>query len=240
MSKLKPILLLICCLFLTDFILHSQSNYSLNALTGQGNLELEGKIHKLQPEVMRAFEKMRAAAAKEGISIDLVSAYRSYNRQKSIWNRKFNNFVSEGYSAIEAVNKIIEYSTLPGTSRHHWGTDIDIFDASLPAPKSILIEENYETNGVYAKLKEWMDNNAETFGFYLVYTNDTDRKGFKYEPWHYTYKAISKDMLNQFLADFAINKMDWEDLNGHNFLTSEFLKRYLQAQILAINPILLE
>lgn len=220
--------------------MHGQANYTINALTGKGDLQLEGENYKLQPQVWEAFKQMKTAAAKEGISIDLVSSYRSFTRQKSIWNRKFNTFVKQGFTASESIEKIVEYSTLPGTSRHHWGTDIDIYDASRPVPKSILIEANYENKGVYAKLKQWMDNNAETFGFYLVYTNNDKRKGFKYEPWHYTYKAISKNMLHQFLSQNALDKIEWTTLNGHNFLTSNFLQRYLTNQILDINPVLFE
>ena len=42
-----------------------------------------------------------------------------------------------------AIDKIIEYSTLPGTSRHHWGTDIDIIDAEPPEEGDVLLPKNF-------------------------------------------------------------------------------------------------
>ena len=85
-----------------------------------------GKKYRLQPEVAEACEKMKAAAQEDGIEMEVVSSFRSYAAQKKIWNRKFKRFTAEGMPTKRAIKKIIEYSTLPGTSRHHWGTDIDL------------------------------------------------------------------------------------------------------------------
>lgn len=228
---------LYCFLVLFSFSVLSQQQqqFSTNALTGRGDLVLVGTSFKLQKEAFEAYKKMKKAALKEGINIKIVSAYRSFNRQKSIWNRKYNLYTSQGLSPNDAIQKIVEYSTIPGTSRHHWGTDIDIIDASVKAPKNLLIENNYAKKGVYAKLKKWMETNAETFGFYLVYTNNRTRNGFKYEPWHYTYKPLSKPMLLEFKKIDLLTFYKGLELNGNQYLTKEFLVKYLSENILDIN-----
>ena len=212
-----------------------QEQFSEKALTGRGDLTLEGTSFKLQKEVFSAFNKMKNAALEDGINIKIVSGYRSFSRQKSIWNRKYNLYISQGLTPNAALQKIIEYSTIPGTSRHHWGTDFDIIDASVKAPKSLLVESNYENNGVFVKLKKWMDTHAESFGFYLVYTNNNSRKGFKYEPWHYTYKPLSKQMLLEFNKIDLIQFYKNIELDGSQYLTKEFLKKYISDNILDIN-----
>ena len=213
----------------------SQTNYSKLALTGRNDLILVGDTFKLQNEVFEAFNKMQQEALKEGISIQIASAYRSFNRQKKIWNRKYRRYISEGLSQQQSIEKIIEYSTIPGTSRHHWGTDIDIIDGAVKAPKKMLIEENYENSGVYSKLKVWMDSNSEKFGFYLVYDQNKLRKGFKYEPWHYSYKNISKPMLSEFLKIDLAQFYQTINFKGNKYLTPKFLQKYYSENILDIN-----
>ena len=213
----------------------SQQQYSTNALTGRGELALVGNSFKLQKEAFDAFKNMKKAALKEGITIKIVSGYRSFNRQKSIWNRKYNKYTSQGLSPDAALQKIIEYSTIPGSSRHHWGTDFDIIDASVKMPEDLLIESNFDKNGVYFNLKNWMDLNAESYGFYLVYTNAINRKGFKYEPWHYTYKPLSKKMLLEFKEIDLVAFYKNLTLNGSQYLTKEFLEKYFSENVLDIN-----
>jgi len=224
------------CFFLTlSFVGSSQNNFSKKALTGRGDLTLVGTSIKLQKQVFEAFEEMKKAALKEGISIKIVSGYRSFDRQKLIWNRKYNLYISQGLEPNTALQKIVEYSTLPGSSRHHWGTDIDIIDASVKAPNSLLNEINYVENGPYFQLKKWMDKNAESFGFYLVYTKNSERKGFKYEPWHYTYKPLSKPMLEAFKKLNLRTFYNDLKLNGNEYLTKDFLDTYFLENVLDIN-----
>ena len=231
---------LCCFILMLNFKVLSQNEFSAKALTGRGDLALVGSSFKLQKEAFDAFQEMKKAALNEGITIKIVSGYRSFNRQKNIWNRKYNLYISQGLVPNETLQKIIEYSTLPGSSRHHWGTDIDIIDASVEAPKNLLNEINYDENGPYFELKKWMDINSKSFGFYLVYTKNTDRKGFKYEPWHYTYKPLSGPMLNAFKKIDLIAFYNDLKLNGNQYLTREFLAKYTSENILDINESLLE
>jgi len=218
------------------FVVHVYSQtYSKNALIGKGELQLIGDNYKLQPDVHDAFERMHKAALKEGINIQIVSGYRSFKRQKQIWNKKYKKYISDGLRPSKAFQKIVEYSTIPGTSRHHWGTEIDIIDGNKKTPKSVLLEENYE-NGVYVDLKNWMDKNAESFGFYLVYNNIKSRKGFRYEPWHYSYKPLSSIMLREFLALSFKKVIRDAEIDGYKKMTSRFIQNYYSHNVLDINP----
>ena len=212
--------------------------YSEFAVTGRGDLMLVGDSFKLQKPVYKAFLEMKKAALKEGISIHTVSGYRSYNHQKNIWNRKYSKYISEGMSPIEAIKEITKYSTLPGTSRHHWGTEIDIVDGLVTMPKHILREVNYEPGGIYNRLKSWMDKNSEKYGFYLVYDNSLERKGIKYEPWHYSYMAVSKEMLKDFSKINLEAFFETKKIKGKSHFTKDFLEKYYQLNLLEINAIL--
>lgn len=207
-------------------------------LIGKGNPTLYGNGYKLQKEAYDSFILMQKEALKSGIEIKVVSSYRSFEHQKRIWTRKYNQFTSNGMSPEEAISKIIEYSTIPGTSRHHWGTDIDIVDGSVPQPTSVLDPKHFEKRAVFEKFKKWMDENANKYGFYLVYTNESERKGFKYEPWHFSYKPLSTKMLTDYKKIDIIQLFQKEKVEGSEYFTNEFVEKYRAENILDINPVL--
>lgn len=213
--------------------------FSVDELIGKSKIKLVGKDYQLRPEVAKAFEAMSQEARKAGFRIAVVSSYRNYNYQNGIWERKYKANAAKKMKPIDNLNKIIEYSTIPGTSRHHWGTDLDIIDISKGYPKDPLNEKHFNEGGQMHEFKKWLDKNAEHFGFYLVYTNAPDRKGFHYEPWHFSYKEISKPMLA------AYKKLDIKTILQNNHLmgsenfTDEFIQKYIKENIFDINPSLL-
>lgn len=142
---------------LLPFLGFSQDAHDFDSafLMGQKEDVISAK-HGLLPQVEIAFLQMQRAAKKDSIELKNVSSYRSYAVQKRIWNRKFERFTNEGLSPEKAIQKIIEYSTLPGTSRHHWGTDIDIIDAQPSVEGDVLLEEHFLGNGPYVKLGLWL------------------------------------------------------------------------------------
>jgi len=214
----------------------AQDNFSIETLTGKSSPKLYGDGIGLQKEAYDAFLKMKTDAKKQGIEIHVASGYRSFSRQKSIWNRKYKTYTDQGMTPLDAMAKIIAYSTYPGTSRHHWGTDIDIFDAAATYSGSVLDPDKFEGDGPFCELKEWMDKNANTYGFYLVYTKNPNRKGFNYEPWHYSYKPLSKPMLEAYLKLDIQHIIKSEKLSGHQHMTADFIDRYIDENVLGINP----
>nr|WP_321226634.1 M15 family metallopeptidase [uncultured Psychroserpens sp.] len=217
----------------------SNSNISYDELIGKGNPKLFGNGYKLRQEAYDAFIKMSKEALKSDIKIKVVSSYRNFAHQNRIWERKYKQNINNGLSAQESIKKIIEYSTIPGTSRHHWATDIDLIDGNVAQPSSVLNPKHFDGTGCFSKFKTWMDTHANTFGFYLVYTNETNRKGFKYEPWHYSYKPLSKGYLQAYQKLNLRDNIISEQLMGCDHFSEEFITNYLNQNILDINPELL-
>ena len=208
-------------------------------LIGKGDPLLFGNGYQLRLKAHKAFEAMKKEALKSDIRMQVVSSYRGYAHQNRIWTRKYNRFTNQGLTPEQSIKKIIEYSTIPGTSRHHWGTDLDLIDANVSQPSSVLQPRHFENGGCFRRLKLWMDEHANSFGFYLVYTDISDRKGFKYEPWHYTYKPLSKSYLQQYLQLNLEDIIANENLLGQEHFSKSFIASYLNQNILDINPELL-
>lgn len=217
---------------------HSQNTNTLE-LIGKGNPTLYGKGFSMRKEAYDAFVKMRAAAAEAGFDIHVVSSYRNYAHQNRIWERKYQRFTKQGLSPINAIKKIIAYSTIPGTSRHHWGTDIDIIDKNATYSGDVLVPKKFHGDGPFCKLREWLEKNANTYGFYIVYTDNANRKGFKYEPWHYTYAPLSIPMLQAYRKLDIKEMLQKEKLMGSEHFSEAFINAYINENILDINPELL-
>jgi len=209
-------------------------------LLGKGNPDLiSGVGYKLRPDAATAFEELKTAALKDKIQVKVVSSYRNYAHQNRIWERKYNRFRESGNSPILTIEKIIEYSTIPGTSRHHWGTDIDLIDGTPKVTGDVLVPSKFHGTGPFCRFKEWMDTHANSFGFYLVYTDKANRKGFNYEPWHYSYAPLSIPYLKSYKRLDIKTILQENKLVGSEHFTSTFIDQYITKNILDINPYLL-
>lgn len=212
------------------------SSVEINQLLGLDTSHLETVPFKLEVQTTTAFLEMRTAANKAGIDLKIASGYRSFEHQKQIWERKYKA-LSKTRSPSKAISDIITYSSIPGTSRHHWGTDIDLIDGNVEQPEGdLLSEKNYHGAGAFSKLKSWMDAYAEDFGFRLVYTKDQNRTGFNYEPWHYSYAPKSKIYFQ--LQQTKLYQEAWSQLEfeGKFELTAAFMTSYFKNYNEGINP----
>ena len=209
-------------------------------LIGKGDPAVYGDGYSLRKKAYDSFIAMSKAAAESGIKIKAVSSYRNYAHQNRIWERKYKQFTADGLSPVAAINKIVEYSTIPGTSRHHWATDIDIIDDKATYDGDVLVAAKFHGDGPFCKLKEWLDVHANSYDFYLVYNNNPERKGFKYEPWHYSYAPISKPMLKEYRKINVTEMLQNEKLMGSEFFSEAFINKYISENILDINPELLK
>ena len=193
---------------------------------------------KLLPTVAKQFNAMHQAATEQGISLKLVSGYRSFERQNRLWQAKFSHFSLSGMPAKAVVQKIIEYVAIPGTSRHHWGTDIDIIDQNAKITGDLLMAKNYVAGGKMNRLYKWLKDNAPDFGFMLAYDDHPNRGGFKFEPWHFSYQPLAKFFYNCFI------KLDWaaqlptDLIAGGKELDIAFLNAYTNSHLRGINPAL--
>ena len=182
------------------------NNFDL--LTGRTHTHLESfGDHLIQAEVMRQFLAMsKKAKEDDGIEIKLVSAFRSFEKQQIIWNDKVAGHRKilddtgaeldpSSLTAKELLYAILRFSALPGASRHHWGTDLDVFDASIKSKKDVqlTVSESLED---FSHLNNWLDQNMNDFGFYRPYAQDLG--GVSQEPWHISYYPHSKALFEQY------------------------------------------
>ncbi|MFN8436486.1 MAG: M15 family metallopeptidase [Cytophagales bacterium] len=222
-----------------DLFALPNENVSIKVLTGRQEPVLVGKNERLLKQVSVDFKKMQQAALKSKIQLFSTSSYRGFEHQLRIWNAKYDRYVEKGLKGEEIISKIIEYSAFPGASRHHWGTDLDIYDISVMQPKDPLNPIHYSKGGIYEKMYSWMQENSYKFGFYEVYTNNSSRSGFKFEPWHYSYKESSVPFLREFVkADFKKDLFSTK-IKGHELIDTKFWEIYLEKYVKGINPILL-
>jgi LAS superfamily LD-carboxypeptidase LdcB len=177
------------------------------------------KIHKnrkgeplMRPDVLEAFEKMvisyeiERAVSKNSEKIIVKSGFRSYTDQKTIWEEKFTGKRKmkksvENKKPQEIVPLILEYSSAPGTSRHHWGTDLDLnsFENSY-----------FEKGGKGEFLYTWLQKNAATYGFCQPYNDysERDNKGYFLERWHWSYFPISSKLQQEWLDSYKDKKIN--------------------------------
>lgn len=225
-------------LFIVGSILFSGNSIaqtSKTLLTGQS----PNSSNALETKTQEALLKMQQAALKDGIKIQVASGYRSFDRQRQIWNRKYKKYESQGLTPDAIFNKIVEYSTVPGTSRHHWGTDMDLIDANAKYSGSVLVTDKFHGDGPFCKLKDWMDIHARDFGFELVYTLNENRSGFEYEPWHYSYAPVSQNYLADYLKEIKfISFLRSENILGMDQISDERLQRYYVEHIQGVNRML--
>lgn len=141
----------------------------------------------LNATVYEAFVEMACAAESEGINLKIISGTRSFEEQKKIWEKKWNYL--QDLDPQDRIKKILEFSSMPASSRHHWGTDLDINS----------VETSYfETEKGKAEY-QWLTKNAGKFGFYQVYnTTASGRTGYSEEKWHWSYMPLANFFLRAY------------------------------------------
>jgi len=150
----------------------------------------------LRKEAYEAFIKMSDAARKDSVGLVIISATRNFESQKRIWENKW-----EGRTRVEGKNLttvkdkherarlILLYSSMPSTSRHHWGTDMDLNS----------LENSFFEAGQGLKIYQWLTAHAEEFGFCQPYTSKADgRTGYEEEKWHWSYLPLSGLFLDEY------------------------------------------
>ena len=141
----------------------------------------------------KAYIAMFEAAKKDGINLNIVSATRTFDVQKSIWDAKWTGTrlvdgqnVDTIPNALKRARAVLTYSAMPGTSRHHWGTDVDINNT----------DTSYFNSEKGKKELDWLKHHAHEFGFYQPYVgNQFKSSGHYEEPWHWSYVALAKKYL---------------------------------------------
>lgn len=175
-------------------------------LTGRARthlVELQGLGCCVHVHVATPFMQLRRAAAIEGFDLVPVSAFRDFERQLAIWNAKYAGTrpISDAGGATidvaalapeQRIHAILHWSALPGASRHHWGTDMDLIDrAALPSGYRVLLtRDEYAPGGPFSGAAEWLEANAAHFGFFRPFRGL--RSGVQPEPWHFSFAPTAE------------------------------------------------
>ncbi len=183
---------------ITEALVLGKFNYKIDTTFIKVNSTYSAKEVYLNKDAYKAFLKMYNAAKSDSIELIILSATRNFEEQKAIWERKWIKY--KALEPLERAKKILEYSSMPSTSRHHWGTDIDINSLS----------NSYFSKGKGLKEYEWLTTHANAFGFYQVYTEkDENRTGYNLERWHWSYLPLASQYL-EFYNKRIIN----DNING--------------------------
>lgn len=200
--------------------------------------------HRLTAATAAAFNDMQVAAAYEGINLQAASSWRGFERQLAIWNGKWRgerpllDADNQPLDALqlddmERLHAILRWSALPGTSRHHWGTDLDIYDPDcLPVGTRLALEPwEYEAGGWFADLGEWLGDHMADFGFFLPYAKPLDAaQGVAYEPWHISFAPESGEQrLDPAALALCLQQADIEGKACILAHLDEILARYVTA-----------
>lgn len=176
---------------------------------------------QLLPETLAAVLALRARAAQQGFDLRVASAYRSFERQRFIWDSKALGrrpiLDSQGVplddlslTDVQKVFAILRWSALPGASRHHWGTDLDVYDgANIPADYRVqLTQAETEAGGPFAEFHRWLDEELRQPGccFYRPYAED--RGGIAPEPWHLSYAPLAKHYAQRLTLDVLASHLN--------------------------------
>ena len=130
-------------------------------------VDIYGRDRQLTPHAAGRWTGLRATAQQDGVALLLVSAFRSLEYQRQIFERKIR--------AGEALEGILKVNTPPGYSEHHTGRAVDLATPGCPP-----LTEEFETTAAFA----WLVRHAHRFGFAMTYPRG-NRFGIAYEPWHW-------------------------------------------------------
>lgn len=178
----------------------------------------------LQKECYAHFIDMHDAAAKEGVELFILSATRPFQYQKNIWERKWAKLKAQGKTdEKQMVSEILRYSAMPGTSRHHWGTDIDLN----------YLNNHYFDSGKGKKIYAWLTEHAGDYGFCQPYSPKGEERpdGYEEEKWHWSYLPLADKYFR-----VALDSLDNSLISGFSGASFAEELQVVQHYVWGINP----
>jgi LAS superfamily LD-carboxypeptidase LdcB len=158
----------------------------------------ERNIYLIHP-VYEAYKKMYEAALSDGVKLVVTSGHRLFWEQVCEWELRWNDPRTDRHFSndVEKARFVLQYRSMPGTSRHHWGTDIDLNS----------INSAYFQTEKGEKVYKWLRVNAANYGFVQSYTPKGEKRPFGYEEekWHWSYKPLARHMLVKYLELVSIS-----------------------------------
>ena len=190
----------------------------------------------LHPSVLGPLLALRDSAADAGFDLRVASGFRDYARQLAIWNAKARgerpvldrNEVAlclESLSREQLLFGILHWSAIPGCSRHHWGTDLDVYDAAAVGADYRLQLSCAECglDGPFFRLHNWLDERIagdRAYGFFRPYQNSSG--AVAREPWHLSWAPLAR--LCQ--ASLSAQSLQQAALSGEPELSDEIMRHF--------------
>jgi len=186
--------------------------------------DLNCHIHK---KIFQPLSDLATHLEKNQFKLHIVSSFRSYEHQKRIWEEKVSGkrILLDEFELPVDVKKIgptnllfsiLNWSMIPGFSRHHLGSDLDVCDTRKLAPdyQIKLTNEECAAEGPFHKFHAFLDElieNDECYGFFRPYTGLS--RGVKPERWHLSHQEVSNSYLSQLSLEVFTNFIDHSDLS---------------------------
>lgn len=145
--------------------------------------EITGSTYDVDSRVVENLDDMLAAAKKAGMKLQVISAYRSVAKQKTLYSQKVAEYVKQGYSQKDAEAEAAKWVAIPSTSEHHTGLASDIVGVEW-------YQKHGDLDDTFDQTEEfkWLISHCTEYGFVLRFPEDKqDITGITYEPWHYRY-----------------------------------------------------
>jgi LAS superfamily LD-carboxypeptidase LdcB len=134
---------------------------------------------QVDERILEICEEMFSDAKEDGVSLILVDAYRTYDRQNELFQEKTESYVAKGYSRKDAEDMAATITARPGTSEHQTGLALDIVTESY-----MIRDRGFEDTRAF----RWLSANAQNYGFVLRYMQDKESfTKIIYEPWHWRF-----------------------------------------------------
>ena len=162
----------------------------------------------LRKEVLEHFIRMANDAKKDSVNLYVLSATRSFDEQRMIWNDKWtgrtlvnNKNLTAIKDSVLRAKEILKYSSMPSASRHHWGTDMDLNS----------FNNTYFSHGEGLKIYNWLLKNAHKYGFCNPYNEKGANRtsGYEEERWHWSYFPIANSCLEHYFEE-----INYDDITG--------------------------
>ncbi|MZI92042.1 D-alanyl-D-alanine carboxypeptidase family protein [Vibrio sp. CAIM 722] len=212
-------------------------------LTGQTDTHLQPeqigqKTFLVAPSVADDLHHLRQAALNDGFNFHIASGFRSFERQLSIWNRKMSGELAvldenshpidiHSLSEEEQIQAILRWSALPGASRHHWGSDFDVFDKdALPDGVTLNLEPEEYLKGHQHSFYLWLKQHAAQYGFFFPFQGKNH--GVAFEPWHISHRATATHYLQNFSLEMLTQQISLTPILGQQAILNQLPSIYNQ------------
>lgn len=194
---------------------------------------------RILPALLPALTDLATRAEQEGFELGVASAFRSFERQREIWNEKASGardilgdnglpLQRDSLTDEETVFAILRWSALPGASRHHWGTDIDVYDVN-PTKRGYRLQLTVEEttgNGIFGAFHQWL---SETLAqprcpFFRPYLRA--KGGIAPEPWHLSFAPAAADFQQSLSKSALVALIEGSDLALREIVLANFDEIY--------------